>query len=505
VNGALSTPVELVLVAGERHAEFEAARGARVLTLRELASRLAEAERPDFRETSAEATRLLARQTLPGQPAALALAVDGALGQLRRAGTLASDLSRVAGARSALLRTALERTDARLSELRLRDHRQTSWLAARALPGLSIPELDGVLRARVRGLSNFENGDLALLEALHEKLRANSAGGVVIELPTLPDFFGTALRDAVAQLAARLEQRWAEELDHPELEFIDPRPEANPPLVIQAAHEASEARAVARTVLEALARGTALDRIAIVPVDAADAFLEPLRAELSAAKLPFSEAWSRPTSSAPEAHAALELLSLARGPLRRDALVDVLRVPDLELKTLLGEDHGARFIDVIARLPVRVDRTGLELLAALSTERGRCDPKRERELEAIRVAELALAGLLARFERLPNSACSLRRDAAFRKRFATPSGPITRRSRLSAKTLAPVAPSTCRWSGWWVPPSCSSRPKRACRFRLSAKNSPWLWPPWARAKALAEPAPCASSVRPKSPAWIGIS
>jgi len=400
VNGALSTPVELVLVAGERHAEFEAARGARVLTLRELASRLAEAERPDFRETSAEATRLLARQTLPGQPAALALAVDGALGQLRRAGTLASDLSRVAGARSALLRTALERTDARLSELRLRDHRQTSWLAARALPGLSIPELDGVLRARVRGLSNFENGDLALLEALHEKLRANSAGGVVIELPTLPDFFGTALRDAVAQLAARLEQRWAEELDHPELEFIDPRPEANPPLVIQAAHEASEARAVARTVLEALARGTALDRIAIVPVDAADAFLEPLRAELSAAKLPFSEAWSRPTSSAPEAHAALELLSLARGPLRRDALVDVLRVPDLELKTLLGEDHGARFIDVIARLPVRVDRTGLELLAALSTERGRCDPKRERELEAIRVAELALAGLLARFERL---------------------------------------------------------------------------------------------------------
>ncbi|MEI9951315.1 MAG: UvrD-helicase domain-containing protein [Pseudomonadota bacterium] len=135
-------------------------------------------------------------------------------------------------------------------------------------------------------------------------------------------------------------------------------------------------------------------------MDAAEAFLEPLRAELSAAKLPFSEAWSRPTSAAPRPHAALELLRLAQGPLLRDALVDVLRVPDLELKTLLGDAHSAAFIDVIARLPVRVDRTGRELLLALDSERRRCDPKRERELEAIRVAQLVLSGLLARFGRL---------------------------------------------------------------------------------------------------------
>jgi len=406
------TPAELVLVPTERHAEYEAARGARVLTLRDFALRLCAAAEPGFREITRDTTRLLTRKSLPAVPAALGLALDDALGQLRRAGTQASDLARVSGARSALLRSALEQSDVRLNEYRLRDQRESAWLAARALPVTSIPELDGVTRVRVRGLSNWENGELALLEALHQKLRSVGAGGVVLELPTVQDFLGAPLQDAVSALASRLEQRWAEELDHPELSFVDARAGALPPQVITAAHEASEARAVARAVLDSVAQGTALDRIAIVPVDAADAFLEPLRAELTAAKLPFSEAWSRQASSAPEAHAALELLRLAQGPLSRDALVDVLRVPDLELKTLLGDAHGTAFIEVIARLPVRVDRTGRELLLALEAERRRCDPKRERELEAIRVAKLALSGLLARFERL----CEPSTRRAFRDR-----------------------------------------------------------------------------------------
>ncbi len=155
----------------ERHAEYEAARGARVLTLRDLARRLCEAAEPDVRETAAESTRLLTQKTLRGRPPALGLALDDALGQLRRAGTRASDLARISGPRSALLATTLEQTDARLSEYRLRDQRANAWHAARALPRLAIPELAGVTRVRVRGLSNWENGDLALLEALHEKLR----------------------------------------------------------------------------------------------------------------------------------------------------------------------------------------------------------------------------------------------------------------------------------------------------------------------------------------------
>jgi len=408
------TSVELVLVPSERHAEyFAAARGRRVLSLAEFAQRLCEAAEPELRETAPETTRLVAGQVLPGQPAALALAVDEALGQLRRAGTLPEDLARVSTARSGMLRSALERTSARLSEYRLRDHRENAWLAARALARVSIPDLADVKQVRVRGLSHWENGDLTLLEALHRKLRASGGGGVVIELPSVPKSLGAPLHQAAEQLAGSLEQRWAEELDHPELVFVEARPDAHPPQVIEAAHEASEARAVARAVLDSLARGTSLDRIAIVPVDAAEAFLEPLRAELTAAKVPFSEAWSRPASSAPEAHAALELLRLAQGPLLRDSLVDVLRVPDLELKTLLGDSHGqlssTAFVDVIARLPVRVDRSGRELLAALESERQRCDPKRERSLAAIRTAELVLAGLLARFERL--------REASTRRLF----------------------------------------------------------------------------------------
>ncbi|HEY5375143.1 MAG TPA: PD-(D/E)XK nuclease family protein [Polyangiaceae bacterium] len=393
------TPSELVLVASERQAEREAARGTRVLTLRELATRLLEAAAPEQREASLETTRLLARRTLRGQPAALALAVDDALGQLRRAGAHPADVARAGGARGALLGDALQRTNQRLSELGLRDERENAWLAARALSTVSVRELDGVERARVRGVSHWENGDLALVEALHRKLRTSTGGGVVVELPTVRTDLGDGLRDAVARIAARFEQRWASDNDPPELEFADARPGGAAPTVIQAAHEASEARVVARSVLDALARGAALDRIAIVPVDAADAFLEPLRAELAAARLPFSEAWSRSASSAPEAHAALELIRLAQGPVLRDALVDVLRAPDLELSALLDAKPQLNFVAAIARLPVRVDRAG-ELLSAIETRRRRLEPGDERTREALDVAHQVLSALFARFERL---------------------------------------------------------------------------------------------------------
>ncbi len=385
-------------MASERQAEHEAARGVRVLPLRELATRLVEAAHPELREASNEATRLLTRRTLRGQPVALALAVDDALGQLRRAGARPADLKRIAGTRGALLADALQRTGARLQELGLRDTREHAWLAARALPSTTIRELDGIQRIRVRGVSQWENADLTLIEALQHKLHA-AGGGVVIELPSVRADLGVALKEAVDGLAARLEQRWAGANDHPEIEYSEVRGDSSAPIVIQAAHEASEARAVARSVLDALADGAALDRIAIVPLDAADAFLEPLRAELSAARLPFSEAWGRSTNAAPEAHAALELIRLAQGPLQRDALVDVLRVPDLELASLLGENSRLGFVDAIARLPVRVDRGG-ELLAALETRLRRLEPSAEREREALETAQRVLSALFARFARL---------------------------------------------------------------------------------------------------------
>lgn len=396
-------PSELVLVGSERHAEHETARGVNAITLRELASRVLEASLPEQREATLEGTRLLTHRTLRDKPKDLALAVDDALGQLRRAGTRAGTLAHVKGPRGALLADALHRTGARLNELGLRDQRENSSLAASALESLplgELRELRGVSQVRVRGGAHFEPADLALLEVLQRRLSRTTGGGVVLELPTAPDYLGSPLRDAVAHVASLLERRWSNASDHPELEFVDARADAAPPVIVQAAHEASEARAVARCVLEALERGAALDRIAIVPVDAADAFLEPLRAELRAARIPYSEAWARPPSSAPEAHAALELLRLAQGPLLRDSLVDVLRVPDLRLEALSGEVTRPSFIEILARLPVRVDRTGRELLAALEAGRRRAPEHHEREREAFAVAERVLRTLIARFEHL---------------------------------------------------------------------------------------------------------
>ena len=174
------TPSELVLVASEHQAEREAALGARVLTLRELATRLLEAAAPEQREASLETTRLLVRRTLRGQAAALALAVDDALGQLRRSGARPADVARAGGARGALLGEALQRTNQRLTELGLRDERENAWLAAGALGTVSVRELDGVARARVRGVSHWENGDLVrnierLARAFVSRLEATTA------------------------------------------------------------------------------------------------------------------------------------------------------------------------------------------------------------------------------------------------------------------------------------------------------------------------------------------
>lgn len=385
----------------ERHAELEAARGARALTLSELATRLADAGLPASRPVSLETTRLLTRQILARQSPALAVAVDDALGQLRRAGTLLEDLRAVPGARGALLANAFGQTERRLRELGLRDERGEARAAARALPEATIPELEGIASVRVRGLSRWESAELSLLEALHRHLRTRGGAGVTIELPVAAGAPSALLRDAVSSMAARLEERWGLDEDHPELEFVDAARAPEPALVVRAAHEASEARAAAHAVLEALARGASLDRIALVPLEPSEAFLDPLRAELTLAGIPFSEPWGRPIASAPEAHAALELMKLARGPVLRDALVDVLRVPDLRLTQLTGgEVRGSDFVDRIARLPVRVDRTGQELLSAVKSRLAQTDEDDERAREAWLTAERVLRSLLARFAEL---------------------------------------------------------------------------------------------------------
>jgi len=391
-----------VLVPSERHVEDEAARGARALTVRDFTQSLAELAAPELRATSPEASRLLLTRLLPGRSAALAQSVDDALGQLRRAGVSSAALLQCGGMRAVLLSETLTKVNARLATLGLRDERETGYFAARALalPGLACPELTGIGQVRLRGLTRWENADFAWLEALHRRLRASGGRGVLIELPgTSAEALGPVLHDAVSTLATRLEQRWATENDPPSLEFTDLRVGRTPPSVVRAAHEASEARAVARAVLDAVSSGAALDRIAVVAVDPAEAFLEPLRAEFAAARLPFSEPWGKPASAAPEAHAALQLMQMAQGPVPRDALVDVLRVPDLDLSTLApGVTRRAPLADAIERLPVKVDRTGSEFTSMLDARLRRVE--REHEREPLLLARNVVGALFARFAEL---------------------------------------------------------------------------------------------------------
>jgi RecB family exonuclease len=137
--------------------------------------------------------------------------------------------------------------------------------------------------------------------------------------------------------------------------------------LVEAGDAASEARVAARAVLDALAAGVALERIAIVPVDLAEAFLEPLRFELSRARIPFVEPRGRPVIAAPRAHAALELVRLARGPIVRDGLIDVLRVPGLAVERWFSEEQIGELCHELAALPLRVERTPGELLTELDT------------------------------------------------------------------------------------------------------------------------------------------
>jgi hypothetical protein len=103
----------------------------------------------------------------------------------------------------------------------------------------------------------------------------------------------------------------------------------------------------------------------------------------------------------------------------RDALVDVLRVPDLKLETLAGPDlRRSRFVEILSRLPVRVDRSGKELLAALEARAAHTEPDDERTLEALSGARRVLTALFARFERLRAKSTRRAFKEAWRALFA---------------------------------------------------------------------------------------
>lgn len=342
----------------ERQVEALAREGQAAKTLRGLVLELADAAAAGRDRAGPEVTRLIAETVSPKPD--LAELLDAGLGALRKIGVRAAQLMQLPGTRARLFAQTLERADAALSHAQLRDERGDVWLAASSVSAASLP---GVTELWVVAWARLGAGELSLLERLHEELRLRG-GGVSLRFPGVS---GDETRRAVENEQARLEARWAEHNDAPSVLRDDDVPARGLKLrLTRTPNMASEARAVVRAVQDKLSAGGRLDRIAIVPLDLSEAFLEELRSALWSAKLPFSEPRGRPPIAGPNVHAALELLRLVGGPIRRDALLDVLAAPGLRPERWFGDGgraalHALR--ELLARTPVGFDKEGSLLLA----------------------------------------------------------------------------------------------------------------------------------------------
>jgi ATP-dependent helicase/nuclease subunit B len=350
--------VRLHLVPSERQVEALSREGREAKTLRALCLELAETAAAGRDRAGPEVTRLIAETVAP-EPS-LAELLDAGLGALRKIGVGAVELAELPGARARLFAETLTCADDRLSKAKLRDERGDVWLAAGAVSASCLP---GVSELVVAGWTRLGAGELLLLERLHLELRRRG-GGVTLRFPGLS---GEQSRRAVESEQARLEARWAEHNDAPSVARDDDVPAKNLRLLLtRTPNLASEARAVVRAVQDKLSCGKRLDRIAIVPLELSEAFLEELRSALWAAKLPFSEPRGRPPIAGPNVHATLELLRLVGGPIRRDALLDVLAAPGLRPERWFedsGHDGLHALRGLLARTPVGSDSDGQLLLA----------------------------------------------------------------------------------------------------------------------------------------------
>lgn len=379
-----------LLVPTDRHVEEALAiRGAAsARTLRSFVEDAAAKLAPEIALATPHTTRLLAREALeevsggrlrkPDEPAAMAAlahAVDRAIGRLRRAGTAPLHLRAVGSPHALLLADIVDRVDARLADAGLADARGAGAIVARRLDrgadGLSIDEIAPGGALAITGIAALPSDDLAVIEAVHARLRAAGGAGVALELPRIEGSPDATSDDAVATVADDLERRWASLLDPPEIDWRDARA-ATPAGLIAARNADGEARAVTAAILAAIAGGTAPERIAIVIPDLDEALLEPLRASLGDARIPFVEPRGRPASSCPEGRIALGLLAVAAGRVTREQVIDLLRAPGLDAgfwtERAGGREAAFRSAALAHRLrevPVEIDRTGRLLAEAL--------------------------------------------------------------------------------------------------------------------------------------------
>jgi hypothetical protein len=351
--------VRLQLVPSERQVEALALIGQAAMTLRQLVRELADKAAPGTERAGPEVTRLVAESAAPTPE--LAELLESGMGALRRLGFSAAELGTLPGRRAALFSQALAHADAALERAHLRDERGDPWLAASAVDEQLLP---GLTELSVAAGVRLGSAELRLLERVHLLLRARGGTGVSVIFPGIS---GEESGRAVEAEQGRLEARWASANDAPGIARERERPAAGVTVQVwRTTNLASEARAAVRAVQECLAAGGKLDRIAIVPLELSEAFLEELRSALRSARLPFSEPRGRPPVAGPNVHATLELLRLVGGPIRRDALLDVLAAPGLRPTRWFGSDGRRGLLtlrDLLARTPVGFDRDGKLLLA----------------------------------------------------------------------------------------------------------------------------------------------
>jgi ATP-dependent helicase/nuclease subunit B len=372
----------LLLVPSEQHREVELAGNGPEVDVRLLRDFVDEARSlrdepelcplPAMRMLTGIALEELGDERLryPDEPparAALAQAVDETLGRLRRAGTSAALLRDTELPQAIVLAELLERVDAMLDPLGLADPRSASLLAAQRLRAASEDELASLCPAGFCALTattSFEHDELALLEALHARLRRRGGRGVQIILPRLP-----SVDDPIASLADELERRWASLGDAPEIAWITTRRPV-PAAIVTARNADGEARAAVSALLSALGRGTPPERMALVVPSLDEAQLEPLRAALADARIPFSEPRGRPVATSPEGRIALGLLAIAAGPVTREQVIELLRAPGLSTGVWMGregdpETNASLLAQRLRDVPVEIDRTGRLLVDGL--------------------------------------------------------------------------------------------------------------------------------------------
>lgn len=359
------------------------ARGGGARTVGAMIEEAATASTASVRLAPEAATRLITREALialgdphlrcpeePAARAALAHAIDHALGRLRRAGTTPEALRSAGTDYAAALASLLEDTSARLARAKLCDAREARWIAASRLARAEVVVREiASPRAAISGLYAFEPDELAWIEALHAASRRVGGEGVAIELPRLPMHLARLPEDPIEASASAIEQRFASLTDPPEIAWVSCGA-ARPVEIVAARNVDGEARAAVRAVIDALVRGASPERVAIVVPDLDEELLAPLRAALADAEIPFAEPRGKPASSSPEGRIALGLLAVAAGPVTREIVMELLRAPGVDPGIWIdrGGDVAQRAALVAHRLreiPVEIDRTGWLLYEAL--------------------------------------------------------------------------------------------------------------------------------------------